>query len=68
MRCEGLGIRSAVQLVPSAFLASASACSVLVHQIVPSRLHHIPILHQSHALAKWSHGHDLSSPHGIAQQ
>ena len=27
-----------------------------------------PLMHQSDALAKWSHGHDLSPPDGIAQQ
>ena len=57
-----------MQLAPSAFLASAAACSVLVHQIVPAHLQDTPILHQSDALAKWSHGHDLSPPDGLAQQ
>ena len=35
----GLGIRRAVQLAPSAFLASAAACSDLVYQIVPYTFH-----------------------------
>ena len=34
----GLGIRSAVHLAPSAFLASADGTSFLVQQILPSRL------------------------------
>ena len=39
VRSGGLGIRSAVQLVPSAFLASAAGSSDLIHQILPPRLH-----------------------------
>ena len=35
----GLGIRRAVQLAPSAYLASAAACSELVSHILPPRLH-----------------------------
>ena len=31
----GLGIRRAVQLAPSAFLASAAGCSDLIHQLLP---------------------------------
>ena len=49
-------------------MASAAACPDLVHQIAPAHLQDTPILHQSDALAKWSHGHDLSAPHGTAQQ
>ena len=47
VRCGGLAIRSAVQLAPSAFLASAAACSDLAHQIVPAHLQDNPVLHQS---------------------
>ena len=68
VRCGGLGIRSAVKLAPSAFLASAAACSDLIHQIVSSYLQNSPILHWSDALAKWSFRHDLSLPHGTSQQ
>ena len=50
------------------FLASAAVCPDLVHQIVPAHLQDTPILHQSDVLAKWSHGDDLSPPHGTAQQ
>ena len=38
----GLGVRSAVQLSTSAFLASIAASSVLVGQILPSHLHVAP--------------------------
>lgn len=34
----GLGIRSALQLAPSAYLASAAACSDLVSHNLPSHL------------------------------
>ena len=39
---DGLGVRSAVQLSTSAFLASIAASSVLVGQILPSHLHVAP--------------------------
>ena len=39
----GLGIRSAVQLALSAFLASAVASSDLVHHIIPPHLQSSPI-------------------------
>ena len=67
VRCGGLGIRSIVQLAPSAFLVSAAACSDFVHQIVPAHFQDTPVLHQFDALVKWSHGHDLSPPLGTAQ-
>ena len=38
----GLGVRSAVTLARCAFLASASACYDLIHQILPDRLHGCP--------------------------
>ena len=38
VRCGGLGIRSAVQLAPSAFLSSAAGSSDLVRRILPDRL------------------------------
>ncbi len=37
VKAGGLGIRSAVQLAPSAFLSSAAASSDLVHHILPPR-------------------------------
>ena len=44
VKLGGLGIWSAVQLAPSAFLASAAASSDLVHRIVPPTLQSSPIL------------------------
>ena len=49
----GLGIRSAVQLAPSAFLASAAASSNLVHQILPDRLRGASYTSREEALAAW---------------
>ena len=43
VKMGGLGIRSAVQLAPSAFLASAAASSALVRHIVPLALQASPI-------------------------
>ena len=54
----GLGIRSAVQLSSSAYLASTAASSDLVHQILPSRLHAAPSPYLADAEAEWSHDHD----------
>ena len=58
----GLGIRSAAQLAPSAFLASAAGSSTLVAQIVPSRLQEFPIVAREEALSYWSHGHNNPPP------
>ena len=63
----GLGIRSAVQLAPSAFLASAAACSDLVFHILPSRLQSSPLPYKNEAMAQWSQGHDMSPPEGANQ-
>ena len=58
----GLGIRSATQLAPSTFLASATGSSKLTHQILPPRLHDTPSPAHSKALASWSSGHDEPPP------
>ena len=44
VRFGGIGIRSTVQLAPSAFLASAAGCAELVQEIFPSRLQNFRIL------------------------
>ena len=56
----GLGVRSAVTLAPCAFLASASACYDLIHQILPDRLHGCPYPSFNKGLALWQEG--LISP------
>ena len=54
----GLGVRSASQLAPSAFLASAAGSSELTRQILPPQLQETPCLFHGAALALWSSGHD----------
>ena len=62
----GLGVRSAVTLAPCAFLASASACYDLIHQILPDRLRgcHYPSFHES--LSFWQQMHNSPPPSGEA--
>ena len=58
----GLGIRSAVEVAPSAFLASAHSSSALVQSILSSS-HSIlssPLI--SNALTLWSSDHDSHPP------
>ena len=58
----GLGIRSTLQIAPSAFLASASGTSSLVSVL----LHSVPLLGQDpswdHALCAWNHLGGISPP------
>ena len=58
----GLGIRSASQLAPSAFLASAAGYSELIHQILPPGLQEAPCPSHGVVLALWSSGHDEPPP------
>ena len=58
----GLGVRSAVQLVPSAFLASAAGYTSLTGRILPSHLHNLPLLEVGLALNQWSQGGILTPP------
>ena len=67
VKMGGLGVRSAVQLAPSAFLASAVAASDLVHRIVPSHLQGSPLPHVCDAEDLWSEGDVQASPVGSAQ-
>jgi len=60
----GLGLRSAVQLAPSAFLASAAASSDLIKCILPTSLRSLPIPHVEDAMSAWSEGHDNPPPSG----
>ena len=67
VKMGGLGIRSAVQLAPSAFLASAAASYDLVHHIIPRRLLGSPIPNLDDTQRLWAAGHDCSPPEGLAQ-
>ena len=58
-------IRSTVQLVPSAFLTSAAACSDLIHQILPERLSGMQCTFQDDALDMWGQSHEALPPEGI---
>ena len=60
----GLGIRSPVQLAPSAFLASAAGSSNLVSQILPNHLQNHNCLHMNEALSVWTQGHKQALPTG----
>ena len=62
VRARGIGIRRAVQLAPSAFLASAAGSSDLVYQILPPHLKDAsnPVIES--ALTTWLHSHDEPPP------
>ena len=60
--CGGLGVRSATQLAPSAYLASAVGSVNLVRQIVPPRLQDAPCPEVSTALNSWRQGHTEPPP------
>ena len=64
VKSGGLGLRIAVQLAPSAFLASAAACPVLVHRILPPHLQSAPISNVDDGVAVWAQGHDQRPPEG----
>ena len=57
----GQGIRSVVQLASSIFLASAAACSDLIHQILPERLSGVQCTFRD-GLDMWSQSHEASPP------
>ena len=61
VRSGGLGIRRAVQLAPSAFLASAAACSDLVSLILHTNICNPgPVIEA--AMALWCEGHENTPP------
>ena len=62
VRAGGIGIRRTVQLAPSAYLASATGCSELVHQILPPHLLDNPDPHFEAALELWREGHPHPPP------
>ena len=67
MKMGGLGIRSMVQLVPSVFLASATATSNLVHCIILSHLQGSPVLNIDDAKVLWSEGYNHAPPEDTAK-
>ena len=58
----GFGVRRAVQLAPSAFLASAAGCTSLIHEILPPCVHACVDPHIDLALTAWKQSHSESPP------
>ena len=58
----GIGIGSAAQLAPSAYLAFSAGCADLVHQIIPPRLQGTVNSCVDCAITTWSQGHNQSLP------
>ena len=67
VKLGGLGIRSAVQLAPSAYLASAAASSDLVSLIVPAHLQGLTLPFVDIACDLWSLGHESPLPDSEVQ-
>ena len=66
VKLGGLGIRSAVSVAPSAFLASTHSTAELVDAILPPRFRSHPAPHLDEAQSRWSAGQDCQPPKGIA--
>ena len=62
VKSGGLGIRSALTLAPSAFLAPASSAYALIDQIIPDSLHHANYPSFDTGLEVWSRGHSSPPP------
>ena len=62
MKSSGLGIRSAVTLAPSAFLASACGAYDIIDQILPDSLHHAIYPSFEAGLEIWNQGHSSLPP------
>ena len=62
VRAGGIGIRRTVQLAPSAYWASATGYSELVHQILPPHLLDNPDPHFEAVLDLWREGHPHPPP------
>ena len=58
----GIGVRRAVQLAPSAFLASAAGCDDLINRILSHRVQSDSYPAVVEAREEWSRGHDQSPP------
>ena len=66
----GLGIRSAVQLAPSAFIASAATSSELAQQILSPRSRHLHRLCLDNAIDRWGNIHEQPAllPHLVTSR
>jgi hypothetical protein len=66
VRDGGLGIRSACQLAPSAFLASAASTASLVSHILPPRFELLDDAFNKSMQEKWRHLSQTSPPIGLS--
>ena len=57
----GLGVRSATQLAPSAFLASAAGCTTIILELLPPRLRETAYYAHEYTLQVWSEGLEASA-------
>ena len=62
----GLGIRSAVDVAPSAYLSSAHSSAQLVEAILPESHLTIPTPFVDEAKASWASGHESKAPEDAA--
>ena len=62
----GLGIRSAVDVAPSAYLSSAHSSAQLVEAILPESHRTIPTPFVDEAKASWAAGHESEAPEDVA--
>ena len=62
----GLGIRSAVDVAPSAYLSSAHSSAQLVEAILPESHRTIPTPFVDEAKASWASGHESKAPEDAA--
>ena len=70
VKSGGLGLRSAIILAPSAFLASADGASDLMQQLLPAHLSSTAYLGRNQALARWKCAlpEDIPAPSATTQQ
>ena len=66
VKLGGLGIRDAVSVAPSAFLASSHSTAELVEAILPPHISAVPAPHLEEAMLFWSAGHSHPAPEGAA--
>ena len=62
----GLGIRSAMDVAPSAFLASRNSSNELVKAILPPSFKSLPAPFMAEAQSRWSADHEHQPPEGEA--
>ena len=66
VKMGGLGIRDAVSVAPSAFLASSHSTAELVDAILPPNIKSKPTPELTEARSQWSMGHNSQPPEGTA--